>query len=155
MEYQLTKYRDLIASKVTFYPSGVALSENADGTASLIVGPFATKGQQMISAMTSTGKYSTLTLDVQNTAFADTLTLDSSTLINAMQVGATQEVDFGWKYGGFVAKDQYGRVIDMTSNPENYEVIPIASGNVTASGTACGGKAITISATNTAGQRFG
>lgn len=119
------------------------LVENVDGTASLKVGPnsgagFTTDGQQIVTAMTKTGKYSSLTLNIQKAAYADTLSVDSSVLINAMQVGAVQDIDFGYGYGGFIVKDQYGRTMDMTGKPGSYVVTPVVSGNVTATGNAAG-----------------
>lgn len=64
--------------------------------------------------MTSTGKFSSITLNIQKAAKADTLNLDSSVLVSSMQKDATQKIDFRYDKGGLSAKDQYGRVLDMT-----------------------------------------
>lgn len=148
----LTKYDDIV-NDVTL--NNAYLVKNVDGTASLKVGPntgvgFANDGQQIVTAMTKTGKYSSITLNIQKAAKADTLSIDSSVLVNAMEKNATQSIDFGYSYGGFTVKDQYGRVMDMTGAPGNYEIITDATG-VTATGAAAGATPITISAGSTAG----
>jgi len=111
----LTKYSDLKTTNLTI--SNAKLFENADGTASLLAGPngegFTTDGQQVITATTNTGKYSSVTINIQKFAKADTLVLDTSVLLTNMQHGSDQSVDFGLNYGGFTVKDQYGRVFDM------------------------------------------
>ena len=143
----LTKYADLKNANLTI--SNAMLSENADGTASLLAGQdgngFATDGQQVITATTSTGKYSSLTINIQKYAKADTLALDSTVLQTSMQSNSNQSVDFGYNYGGFTVKDQYGRVLDMQGKASaaalgnapayNYEVLATTSGDVTVSGT--------------------
>jgi len=149
---QITNYDDLMAANIKFSPAGVGFSKNSDGTASLLIGPFANKGIQVISAMTSTGKYSSITINVQDTATPETLTLNSAVIINSMQKGAIQNLDFGLNYGGFAIKDQYGNNVNMTSAPGNYEIHAVASGNVSATGIAYGGNSIELTASSTAGQ---
>ncbi|MDQ7092379.1 cell wall-binding repeat-containing protein [Desulfosporosinus sp. PR] len=143
----LTKYSDLKGTNLTI--SNAELVENTDGTASLLAGTdgngFATDGQQVITATTSTGKYSSITLNIQKYAKVDTLSLDSSVLLNNMQSNASQGVDFGYNYGGFTVKDQYGRVFDMVGKASgaavgnapayNYEVLATASGALTVEGS--------------------
>lgn len=129
---QLTKASDL--GTVNF-STNVTPGVNVDGTLKLTFAP-TTKGTQVITATTATGKYSSLTINVQEKAVADTLTVDSSVLVPIMQgdvIGGTtdkpiyatkigdalnaaaQNLDFGWDNGGLTLKDQYGRVIDMTT----------------------------------------
>ncbi|WP_407312645.1 cell wall-binding repeat-containing protein [Desulfosporosinus sp. SB140] len=143
----ITKYSDLETTNLTI--SNAKLVENTDGTASLLAGPngdgFTNDGQQVITATTSTGKYSSITINVQKYAKADTLSLDSSVLLSNMQSNASQGIDFGYNYGGFTVKDQYGRVFDMvgksngaavgTTPAYNYEILATASGAVTVSGS--------------------
>jgi len=146
---QLTKFSELDGKGIVFSPAGeVKLNKNVDGTASLMVGPFTNDGPQIITAMTPSGKLSSLTLNIQKAVKADTLALDSSKLINAMQIGATQKVDFGYDVGGLSAKDQYGRTMDMTGKPGNYQVVASSSDPavLTVAGTAAGASAITITA---------
>ncbi|WP_407306614.1 cell wall-binding repeat-containing protein [Desulfosporosinus sp. SB140] len=148
----LTKYSDLKTTDLTI--TNGYLTQNADGTASLICGPsdgtgFATDGQQVITATTTTGKYSSVTINIQKAAKADTLQLDSSVVLSNMQSGAIQGIDFGWNYGGFTVKDQYGRVLDMQGKYQgglgtdaspsfNYEVVATTSGAINAIGTDSG-----------------
>jgi hypothetical protein len=146
---QLTKFSELDGKGIVFSPEGkVELVKNVDGTASLMVGPFTNDGPQIITAMTPSGKLSSLTLNIQKAVKADTLALDSSKLINAMQIGATQKVDFGYDVGGLSAKDQYGRTMDMTGKPGTYQVEASSSDPavLTVAGTAAGASAITITA---------
>lgn len=142
---QLTKYSDL-AGKVTlngFDGSGsdaseVGLQRNPDGTASLYVRATTVSGDlnqsvpQVLTASTSTGHSSNITLNIQPAAKADTLSLDSNKVIGAMQEGANERIDFGENYGGLAVKDQYGRTMDMsglTGNAGNYEVVATTSGD--------------------------
>ncbi|TGE33805.1 cell wall-binding repeat-containing protein [Desulfosporosinus sp. Sb-LF] len=143
----LTKYVDLKTNNLTI--SNAKLFENTDGTASLLAGQdgngFATDGQQVITATTTTGKYSTLTINIQKYAKADTLYLDSKILLSNMQSASNQSVDFGYNYGGFQVKDQYGRVFDMVGKAKgiavgsapayNYEILATTSGAIAVSGT--------------------
>ena len=119
----LTKYSDL--SGVTF--TGATLYQNVDGTASLKNISQSFDGPEVITAMTSTGKYSSITINIQKVAVADTLAVDSSVLVSAMQAGAAQKIDFGYDKGGLSVKDQYGRLIDMTGGTDTYEVQPVSS----------------------------
>ena len=137
----VTKASELGPDVVTFSPSSyVQIVANVDGTAKLMVGGdagFATDGPQVITAMTSTGKLSTVTLNIQKVAKADTLALDSSVFVKSMQTNATQAVDFGFDKGGLSAKDQYGRVIDMTGGSNSFTVTTESSNDaiVSANGT--------------------
>ena len=134
---QITKYADLQGC-VTL-SGNVVLVANVDGTAKLMVGPFPVAGPQNIRAVTSTGKISTLTLNIQTMARADSLTIDSTVLLSVMQSGSFQTVDFGYSYGGLTVKDQYGRVIDMTGAPGSYQVqatVTVSSPTLTLSSTA-------------------
>ncbi|WP_088188873.1 cell wall-binding repeat-containing protein [Desulfosporosinus sp. FKA] len=149
---ELTKYSDLSTTDLTI--TNAFLKENSDGTASLWCGPktetgFGIDGQQVITANTSTGKYSSITINIQKAAKADTLQLDQSVVATNMQSGAQQGVDFGWNYGGFTVKDQYGRVIDMqgkyqggegtTADPKfNYQVVASATGDLQVLGSDSG-----------------
>jgi len=119
----LTKYSDL--SGITF--TGATLYPNIDGTAILKNNAQATDGSKVITASTSTGKYSSITINIQKAAKADTLALDSSVLVSAMQTSASQKVDFGYDKGGLSVKDQYGRLIDMTGGSDTYEVQAVSS----------------------------
>ena len=129
---QLTKFSDL-KDTVTFSPSGtVNLMENVDGTARLMVGPFTGTGPQIITAVpvspTSGGKFSSVTLNIQKPVLADTLSLDSTVFVTAMQAGGSeQSIDFGYNYGGLAVKDQYGRTIDMQKYNSEYEVLATVS----------------------------
>jgi trimeric autotransporter adhesin len=112
----LTQFSDIVTTDLTV--TNAYWTKNADGTASLICGKndglgFATDGQQVITATTTTGKYSSITINIQKAVKADTLQMDTTTLLSNMQSGAIQGVDFGWNYGGLSVKDQYGRVLDM------------------------------------------
>ncbi|OLN25912.1 cell wall-binding repeat-containing protein [Desulfosporosinus metallidurans] len=118
--------------------SGAHFEANVDGTAKVIVGDvnnygIPNDGQQVITATTSTGKFSSLTLNIQKRAVADTLTFNRSAIINTMQAGAVQRVDMGYLYGGLSVKDQYGRAIDMVNEPQTYAVYATSS---TAAGAA-------------------
>ena len=107
--------------------SNAKLEENADGSAEIVAGPtgtgFPANGQQVITATTTAGKYSTLTLSVQDAAIASQLQLDPTVVLSTMQTGSTQNIDFGYKYDGLTALDQYDRTFDMTGKPGNYEVV--------------------------------
>ncbi|MDQ7093926.1 cell wall-binding repeat-containing protein [Desulfosporosinus sp. PR] len=114
---QLTKYSDLQESVSGLILTNCILQENADGTASILNKPFANNSTQSVaetlSASTSTGKFSNLTINIQKPAQADTLVLNPSVLLTNMQNGANQFIDFGINYGGLAVKDQYDRVFDM------------------------------------------
>lgn len=121
----LTKMSEL--SGITF--TGAQLYLNVDGTAVLKNDAQAIDGPKLISAMTSTGNYSSITINIQKAEKADTLILDSSVLVSAMQAGAIQKLDFGYDKGGLSVKDQYGRLIDMTGGVDTYEVRAESSDN--------------------------
>ncbi|MDQ7095556.1 cell wall-binding repeat-containing protein [Desulfosporosinus sp. PR] len=148
----LTKWSDLSTTDLTI--TNAFLKQNSDGTASLWCGPstqagFGIDGQQVITANTATGKYSSITINIQKAAKADTLQLDQTVLATNMQSGSAQGIDFGWNYGGLTVKDQYGRVIDMqgkfkggkntTADPNfNYQVVATATGDLSVVGSDSG-----------------
>lgn len=118
---QITKHSEL-KNEVTFSDTNrMNLVENVDGTAKLVVGSWTAKGPQIITAMTKSGKLSTLTLNIQDAVKADQLEVSNSK-INYLTKNATQEYDF-WDKGGLTAKDQFGRTMDMQSyNKYSYKV---------------------------------
>jgi len=131
--------------------------ENVDGTAKLMVEAQSSKGPQIITATTTTGKLSTLTLNIVDTAKADSFAVNTNQLINVMQAGSRQALDNGYSSGGLTLKDQYGRAIDFKTLDPNqnalgnrYVIVPSISsvttpGAITVSGVAKTGKnAITI-----------
>lgn len=160
---QVTKSSDLNNSTVAL--TGAHWVTNADGTASIYNDAVTNPGTQpmpaVITAVTKSSKLSTLTLSIQPAAVADSLSVDNSVLVSTMEVGATQQVDFGYigGNGGLTVKDQYGRVMDMIGDPGNYEVRVTTSGAVSVSiinGTGSdtgvsGGKAFQITAAATPG----
>jgi len=115
----LTKLSDINVNGVSI--SGAHWDSRVDGTAVLKAGSgtnkgFSTSGQQVITATTPTGKYSSINLNIQKKVAADSLNLSSTILIPTMQAGgALQKIDFGQDKGGLSVKDQYGRDIDMTT----------------------------------------
>ncbi|WP_425806364.1 cell wall-binding repeat-containing protein [Desulfitobacterium sp. Sab5] len=117
---QLTDASDISMDDVTF-SSNITTKVNVDGTLSLWF-TSANTGSQVITAMTSSGKYSSVTINVEDPAYADTLALDSTKLVNNMEAGAVQKVDFGFDKGGLSVKDQYGRLFDMSDNANGYQV---------------------------------
>jgi hypothetical protein len=168
---QLTKYTDITGLTLS---NDLTLVKNVDGTAGLQVKAIANPGtssiSQTVTASTSTGKLSTLTLNIQPAKKADTLSLDATKVISAMQarintynpdgsisvpggvqLGASQTFDFGYDetaIGGLSVKDQYGRAFDMLSAPGNYQVVAVANGNVSVTGSAAGASGIKIEATD-------
>ncbi len=144
----ITAYSSIVG-KVTL-SSNATLIDNADGTASVqLNGPFTSTGNQMVTATctgASTDGYSSVNINVQNNAVANALTLSSTILINSMQPGATQAVDFGYNKGGLTVADQYDRTMNMTGAPGTYEVVPSTSNSnvVSVSGIAAGGTGITV-----------
>ncbi|KJR47063.1 N-acetylmuramoyl-L-alanine amidase [Desulfosporosinus sp. I2] len=129
----VTKYSDLFGGSTPLVTlTGAYPVLNNDGTASIkntaVTNSGTTSVPAVISAVTKTGKYSSITINIQKPVKADTLVLDSSVLMSNLQetsggVYATQKADFGWDEGGFAVKDQYGRVIDMTTAAaSNYRV---------------------------------
>ena len=149
----LTKYSDLIGTNpnlVTF--TNAIVSENVDGTLSIKNTPVLNNGTssvpEVITAMTPSGHYTSITINIQKPVLADSLALDTSVLTPIMQQastttttggavtvttdGAIQYLDFGWDNGGLNVKDQYGRNIDMTTAnatgvPSLYKVVPTSS----------------------------
>jgi putative cell wall-binding protein len=121
----VTKYVDLVGDPLSpnVTLTGCYFVLNNDGTASIkntaVPNLGTTSIPAVLSAVTKTGKYSSITINIQKQVKADTLTLDSTVLLSNMQVGATQKADFGWDKGGFSVKDQYGRAIDLTTHDKN------------------------------------
>ena len=139
---KLTKFSDFPTELVTF--NGLIKTRNVDGTLSLKNIPVLnTNGTasipEVVSAMTKSGKYSNLTLNIQKPTIADTLSLDTTKLNTTMQAAstsgatpATQFADFGWDNGGLKLKDQYDRAIDINSSEnaatyKNYKVVATSS----------------------------
>ncbi|NNU77336.1 beta strand repeat-containing protein [Clostridium estertheticum] len=138
---KLTKFSDFPSDLVTF--NGLIPTRNNDGTLSLKNIPVSnTNGTasipEVVSAMTKSGKYSNLTLNIQKPTVADTLALDTSVLNTTMQASsgtskpATQFADFGWDNGGLKLKDQYDRAIDINATEnaatyKNYKVVATSS----------------------------
>ncbi|MBU3159833.1 hypothetical protein KPL37_08720 [Clostridium frigoris] len=114
----LTKYSD-IASAVGVSISGAHWYKNADGTCSLRAGDdengYPTDGQRVVTATTQTGNYSSITINVQKKVAADSLSLDTAQFKTIFQQAATQKMDFGYDKGGLTVKDQYDRIVDMTT----------------------------------------
>lgn len=122
---------------------------NVDGTLKLMLKNQTAHGNQVLTAMTPTGKYSSVTINIQKPAVADSLAVDTAALKTIMQStvnsgtadapvytdevsAAEQKVDFGYGSGGLEIKDQYGRVIDMTtvdSTKAKYTVTADSSDN--------------------------
>ncbi len=147
---------------------------NNDGTASIkniaVTNNGTTSVPAVISAVTKTGKYSSITVNIQKPVKADTLVLDNTVLMSNLQetsggIFATQKADFGWDKGGFTVKDQYGRVIDMTTAAaSNYriKVTPVTPSIIDATANGIGGElstgatqvTITAKATGTATVKF-
>jgi putative cell wall-binding protein len=121
----ITRYSDLFGGSTPLVTlTGAYPVLNNDGTASIkntaVANSSTTSIPDVISAVTKTGKYSSITINIQKKVKADTLSLDNTVLnSNLQQGGATETADFGWNNGGFTVKDQYGRVIDMTTVANN------------------------------------
>ncbi|SHN79521.1 cell wall-binding repeat-containing protein [Desulfitobacterium chlororespirans] len=115
---QITKFSDL-DGKVKL--TGAYLDRNVDGTAVVKNDRVTNNTNSSIPAVISasvieTGKFSTITINIQKTVKADGLEFDSSVVKTNLQAGgASQKADFGYDKGGFTVKDQYGREIDMTT----------------------------------------
>lgn len=132
---ELTKLSDIEDYvKVT----GAHFIENADGTARLMSDKVTNNGTNpvphVITAVTDTGSYSSITVNIQKPVEADGLKLDTDILMSIMQqekgaeLGAKQSIDFGWDNGGLSVTDQYGRDVDMdTVDDNNYKVVATSS----------------------------
>lgn len=147
----VTKYTEL-QPNVTL--TGATWVLNNDGTASIkntaVVNNGTTSVPAVISAVTKTGKYSSITINIQKAVVADTLSLDNKVLMSNLQAGGTtQKADFGWDNGGFSVKDQYGRAIDMTTAAaSNYKIRVIPTTPTIIDATASGGGFLTTGATS-------
>jgi hypothetical protein len=128
----LTKYSDL---QTVGFTNAIA-TRNADGTLCLknkpvTVNSGSTSVPEVISASVpnSTTGYSSITVNIQKAVVADSLSLDSTVLKTSLQLGGANETaDFGWNNGGFTVKDQYDRVIDMTTaTASDYQVKVVSS----------------------------
>lgn len=143
----MTKYNDLaIGTNKVNLSNNAYWDQNADGTAKVMLKSQDSKGPQVITATTSTGKFSSITINIQDAAVASTLSLDTSVLISAMQPNAVQNIDYGLNYGGLVVKDQYGRSMNMMNWNSAYQVTATTSGAISATGTAAGAGAISLTA---------
>lgn len=122
--------------------SGAHFKKNVDGSAALIFDNPGVKGPVVVTATTKTGKYTSVTINVQDTAVADQLSLDSSVLVSAMQIGgAKQKIGLGYDNDGLTVKDQYGRTMDLVAKPGNYNVKATVAGSaVTLNGDVAFGK---------------
>jgi hypothetical protein len=128
--------------------TGAKFVPNIDGTASIEFTAPNAKGSQVITAITKSCKYSTLTLNIQDAGIASSLTTDATAVIPLMQVNAEQCMDTGYYYGGFTAKDQYGRDIDLVGQ-SRYQIVPDANNSktvVNATGSAYRNNCITLDA---------
>ncbi|MBZ9625202.1 cell wall-binding repeat-containing protein [Clostridium sp. FP2] len=159
----LTKYEDL--RNITF-TNAVATRDN-NGNLLLKNIPVTNNGTssitQVISASVpnSTNGYSSITVNIQKPALADTLFLDTDVLNTIMQSSygsesaAEQTIDFGWDAAGLEVRDQYNRAIDMDDATDavgkKYKVVPTSSDTnvIKVSGYATSGQnQISISAGN-------
>ncbi|WP_407306616.1 cell wall-binding repeat-containing protein [Desulfosporosinus sp. SB140] len=161
---QLTKYSDLKQSVSGLTLTNCSLHENADGTASILNTAIANNGTQSVTetltAVTSTGKLSTLTLNIQKPAKADSLILNSAVLLTNMQNGSNQFIDFGINYGGLSVKDQYGRVFDMIGKATEPDlqvggVLAVPAYDYEVLATTATGSAITLIGTDIYGNAVG
>lgn len=139
---KVTKVNDLKPYIVFNEPTRLEFQEKADGSAKLVLKTVATAKSTMFltSTVQNTPNMSQLTLNIQDKAVADTLELDSSVLVNAMENGATQKIDLGADAGGLKIKDQYGREIDMVTiadaNPNSGCTVAIeTTGDITSDKT--------------------
>jgi uncharacterized protein YjdB len=122
----LTKFSDI--NPYVTLSSNATASSDANGNYQITLnGPFTANGTQVVTATTSTGKYSSININVQKNWVADSLSLSSTELVSSMATGATQGIDFGYNDGGLIAYDQYDRKINMTQSPGNYEVVATSS----------------------------
>ncbi|MBE6067152.1 MAG: cell wall-binding repeat-containing protein [Clostridium lundense] len=135
---ELTKWSEIVGSDVSnpiVKLTGAHYVRNSDGTVTIKNDAKTNNGTNpiptVISAVTKTGHYSSITVNIQKPVLADELKLDTAVLKSIMQAqekdktnGATQSIDFGWDNGGLIVKDQYGREIDMTTRDnEDYKVV--------------------------------
>jgi hypothetical protein len=124
---RITKFDDLFGGtpqQVTL-GSGLAPFKNVDGSARIEITPLGAKGTQILTAtVAKTGKMSTLSINVQDSAYVDALELDSTVFVAAMEDGASQGIDFGYDDEGLIVYDQYGRTVDMVegSGYSNHKV---------------------------------
>lgn len=139
---------------------GIRFVQNSDGTTSLTADlPADTTSSPMTvyvyATVNGTGKQSQITITVEPTATADSLSVDTTKLVPLMEEGSTQSVDFGHNYGGLSVIDQYGRTMDETDN-DDYKVVATvnssAAGIVSVTGTAELAQAITLKAGTTQGS---
>lgn len=142
---QITKASELESVNLS---SNLERRVNVDGTLKLMLKEQSNHGNQVLTAMTPTGKYSSITINIQKAAYADKLVLDSSVLVAAMQNGAVQEIDLGDDDKGLQVKDQYGRDMDLLTKNYGYYVVASSSQGApfTVSGTAQGAQDIVIAA---------
>lgn len=133
---QLTKYDDIMVNNLNLSPR-LTPSRNSDGTLKLTYNAPNVKGPDVLTATTPTGKFSSLTINVQDAAKADKLVVDSSIVKNLQEsyidpatnstMTAISILDFGYDNGGLTLNDQYGRKIDMWGGNNNYAVVATSS----------------------------
>lgn len=129
---QVTKLSEL-KDHVTL--TGAYWVENVDGTASVFNDKVTVSGNSSVPTVitavvnsSTTGNYSSITINIQKAVKADELALDSKILVTAMQAGgAAQAVDFGWDDGGLTVKDQYGRDVNMREVGLNNYTVKVSS----------------------------
>jgi hypothetical protein len=118
------------------FSSGTTLVKNADGSASIVLtassnAGFGATGNQIVTATTTSGQYSSVNIDIEKNAGAYSLTLGSS-IVTSMEQGGSHEgigvVPNSSTYpGGLTALDQYGRTLDLANNPGTYEITATSS----------------------------
>lgn len=147
---KITKYSEL-NGKVTLSPTativggkvttGLGFEEKVDGTAKLVLKPTGAtfvyqENYYLTASVTGTGKMSSTSLVVQETAVADALELDASGIVSAMEVGATKAVDIA-DDEELIIKDQFGRDYDITDSASTAEYkIMVTSSDATTVSTA-------------------
>ncbi len=130
---EITAYSD-IKGKITVKAGDIVgeWRENSDKTASLVmVAPSLNPNENsrtlfVLAQVDGSYKTSQLNISVQKKAVAETLTIDTAKLTQAMQEGASQDVKLG---KALVVKDQYGRKIDVDNNAEYAVVVSLGTGD--------------------------
>jgi len=129
--------------------------KNADGSASLAVTAPALTGTEksrtifVMASIKNTAKNSRINVTVQEAVKADSLSINTAKLTQAMQKGASQSASLGT---ALVVKDQYGREFDMVAQSD-YKVKIEAGTTVSVNNAQLAGS--TKKATFTAGNNVG
>jgi hypothetical protein len=133
----ITSYSSFFDSKgdpLYTFSSGTTLVKNADGSASIVLtapsnSGFGATGNQTVTATTTSGQYSSVNIDVEKNAGAYSLTLGSIT--TSMEQGGSNQslgvVNTSNNPSGLFVVDQYGRNLDLATNPGSYEIIASSS----------------------------